>query len=578
MSKVLKNGIFTTLCFFLLLGLSWSCSDMDDYKKYIEDGEISYTGKIDSLMLFSGRNRVLIEGLFIADPKIVECRIFWNSGSDSLSVPITRTNGVDTLSVLIEGLGENVHNFEIRTYDALGNSSIPMYGIGTAYGDRYQASLINRPVISNDMGGGALTINYGSMDLTTGVFGTEVNYVDVTNMENTIIVPIDSTNVVIYDFQPGSEYTYRTLFLPDTTSIDTFYTDYVAYSPRLEVTPAPYLKNTSAPFAKATWDGSRWGTPADWIHNSAALSHNGYGALDGDVFDLESGWGQPDIINGKVYQTVNLEAGTYIFNINIKELNYEGADNNADKGYFTIASGSTLPDVDDVESSSKTIAYERINKVNGLSRSVVFTITEEVAQVSIGVQTTNDQGAGRYLKINSFELIGLTEAPYLKNASNFELAESGSRWGTPADWIHNEGALSHAGYGAYDGNTSTFDLESGWGEPDIINGKVYQTMYLAPGTYTYSIEISATNYEGADSNKDKAYFIVANGDTLPDVDDAETSTSSIVYERVNKSNGNSRSLEFTLTEVTQVSIGVETTNDQGAGRYLQIKKFTLVKQ
>ena len=563
---------FLTLCLFSVL---WSCSEMDEYKKFTEGGEISYTGKMDSLKILPGKNRVLLQGLIIADPKVSEYRVFWNSGKDSISVPIDRSQGVDTISKIIEGLEENIYNFEVRTYDDPGNSSIPVYSTGEVFGERYQNSLNNRPVISNELVGSNLTVNYAGMDRTSGVIGTEIDYTTTAGEMNTAFVPIDSSSAIINDFSSGSEYRYRTLFVPEPTSIDTFYANYKAFTPQMQISSPPYFKNASYPFEIGDNSGGRWNTPANWIHNEAALSHEGYGALDGDLFDIESGWGQPDIINGKVYQTFVLEPGTYVYNINIKEMNYQGADSNKDKGYFTVAMGASLPDVDKVESSDATLAYERINKANGLSRTLTFTINE-VTQVSIGVETTNDQGAGRYLKINSFDLGKLAEAPYLKNASSpYEIGDnSGGRWNTPANWTHNEAALSHNGYGALDGNL--FDIESGWGEADIINGKVYQTIYLEPGTYTYSIDIKESNYEGGDTEKDNGYFVVAKGATLPDVADVETSEEVLVYEQVHKSNL-APSMEFTINEITQVSIGVETTNDQEQGRYLKINSFNLNK-
>ena len=47
----------------LVVGIAiFSCSDEDEYLKYVEGGEISYTGKIDSLKVYPGLNRVKIEG------------------------------------------------------------------------------------------------------------------------------------------------------------------------------------------------------------------------------------------------------------------------------------------------------------------------------------------------------------------------------------------------------------------------------------------------------------------------------------------------------------------------------------
>lgn len=578
--KTYKKQFFLLLCFVALAFTA--CSDeMEEYRKFTEGGEINYTEKLDSVEVFTGRERLYLRGVLKADPKVTSFRVYWNTKTDSVVVPVTRTKPVDTLGVYIDNLEENIYNLEIRTYDDELNSSIPVNVTAEVYGERYQNTLYNRPVISNVLIGTDLTVSYSSMDLTTGVLGTEIQYTSSNTSEiEELFVPIDSAMAFIEDFTSGSEYQYRTIFKPEPTSIDTFYTDYQAYIPEPKLTDPPYLVNSTYPF-EILEGGSRWGTPAGWIHNEAALSHDGYGALDGEIFDLESGWGQPDLINAKVYQTVILPAGTYAYSINIAELNYEGADNNLDQGYFTVARGPQLPDVSEVETSSETLAYERVNRANGLNRLLTFSL-EETTQVSIGVQTTNDQGAGRYLKINSFALNQFSEAPYLKNASvPFRLATQGSRWGTPADWIHNDAAMSHTDngpQGAYDGNSATWDLESGWGQPDILNGKVYQVLFLEPGTYTYTINIFATNYQGTRGTADQGYFVVAEGNTLPDVVDVEEAEETLVFERVDSENGNVSTLTFTITEPTEVAIGAETTNDEGAGRYLQVESFRLVKQ
>ena len=72
------------LCMLLLIILS-SCSKIDGYKSiYTAGGQIVYPGKMDSVKVFSGKNRVKITGLFTSDPKIVKYRVFWNSRQDSI--------------------------------------------------------------------------------------------------------------------------------------------------------------------------------------------------------------------------------------------------------------------------------------------------------------------------------------------------------------------------------------------------------------------------------------------------------------------------------------------------------------
>ncbi|MGY0036733.1 DUF4998 domain-containing protein [Pedobacter sp. NJ-S-72] len=109
---------------FMMLILS-ACTKMDEYKtKFAAGGPIVYPGKIDSVKVLSGKNRVMITGLFTSDPQIVKYRVFWNSKRDSIEVPIIRTNGVDTAKLIIPNLPQGVMSFEVRTYDKLGHISL----------------------------------------------------------------------------------------------------------------------------------------------------------------------------------------------------------------------------------------------------------------------------------------------------------------------------------------------------------------------------------------------------------------------------------------------------------------------
>lgn len=397
-----KKYFVHAFAFLLVAAAISSCTSMDEgYKDFIKDGEISYTGKIDSLQIFSGRNRVQVKGLFISDPKITECRIYWDNRVDSVVVPITRTQGIDVLDVVINNLIENVHNFEVRTFDKLGNASIPVFKIGTVYGDRFQSSLYNRPIASKYFSPKLTTINFASMDLSTGAYAVEVTYTNTSNAIAKVQLPIAQSRLDITDFKLGSSFTYKTLFKPNAASIDTF----ESVTTTVTGNEIQYLNNFYYPFARLSYDGARWGTPTEWVVNAAAKSHVvssvNYGGLDALYFSFESGWGQPAITNGKIYQTMTLPAGTYAYIININATSY-AADAN-DKGYFIVANGNTIPDVNDVETSTSTLKWERVKNVNPLIRTLSFTLAADT-EVSVGVVTTSST-AGRHLKINYFKLV-----------------------------------------------------------------------------------------------------------------------------------------------------------------------------
>lgn len=227
----LKYKWFVVILIGCVLGVL-SCTSPDDYLKFTEGGAISYTGKIDSLKVFSGHDRIKVQGLIISDPKVSELRVFWNNKNDSVVIPINRTSGVDEISSIIENLPENIYNFEVKTFDAKGNGSVSQTVSAQTYGERYQASLTNRKIISSNLSiNKALTIDFATMDLTTGAYATEIIYTDNLNVEHTVTVPVGTSQIVIANYKEGSQFKHRSLFLPTPTSIDTFYTDYVNVGP-----------------------------------------------------------------------------------------------------------------------------------------------------------------------------------------------------------------------------------------------------------------------------------------------------------------------------------------------------------
>ncbi len=400
--KILVTVFVITLAFVI-----YSCSSEDGYLKFTEGGEISYTGKIDSLKVFSGHNRAAIEGLIFSDPKVSELKIYWNNRVNSITIPIERTAGVDMVSAIIPDLPENIYNFEVRTFDADGNGSISQFVTVEVFGNRYLNSLTNRPVVSNVLLGNMLTINYADMDLSTGVQGTEVKYSSVTDEIKTVFVPISDVSVVINDFKSGSTYQYRTVFKPTETAIDDFYTAYVNVKPIV----APVLLNAKQPFTASATDGGRWGNLADWTSNAAIKNHNGYGGWDGgccgkanaSTWNTESGWGAPGITNGKIYQTVTAEAATFRFKVVVFESNYDV--NDPGGSYFVVAKGNGIPDVENLATAPEVLKYKRVlgHGIGATEYILEFTV-DQAGPITVGFVTSQPDW-GRFCTIKSLEIV-----------------------------------------------------------------------------------------------------------------------------------------------------------------------------
>ncbi|WP_188347404.1 DUF4998 domain-containing protein [Sphingobacterium cavernae] len=374
---------------------------MDDYKKYIEDQPVlNYTGKVDSVKVFSGQNRVLIQGLLVSDPKIKEARIYWDGRRDSIVVPINRTFGVDTLKAAINNLEDRVYNFEIVTFDDQGNKSVKVYAFGRSYGQNYLLSLINRPIAVNSLKtyDNTFSATFSNVDRTLGIFATEVKYTDLNGTEKSKRLGIDENALSLTNVKIGEKMSYRSLYLPDTLCLDTFYTAFTEFKPALT-----YYRNMGYPFTPTNLSG-RWGVLANWESNAAANGISGRGSYDQNsgigVMASEAGWGTPNINNGKTYQTSTLPQGRYKVQIEFRRNNVT---NNVDATnnliYFVVTNNGTIPNAVDVPNAEK-LGYYDLMWIHDDYRIVSFEFDNPSTQnVTIGVVANLMSSSNQYFNV-----------------------------------------------------------------------------------------------------------------------------------------------------------------------------------
>lgn len=231
MKKILSIIIPLTALAFVFAG----CSDMNEkHELFMEEGERIYIGKVDSLKVFPGENCVNLR-FWASDPRVKSVGFYWTPYSDSLLTDIQKTSPVDSFEVFIgEASGSNPiqegsYMLKAVTYDNAGHSSIPYETTMTIYGDRYRSTLTNRVLSSMEYTNetGSLSL-YFAGPLNEQDMGIEISYTDrdgntqkevIPNAE--ITSPVTFTNV---DVEKGVF--YRTMFLPEPTAIDTFFTDF----------------------------------------------------------------------------------------------------------------------------------------------------------------------------------------------------------------------------------------------------------------------------------------------------------------------------------------------------------------
>ena len=219
-----------------------ACSKMDDgYIKFIEKGSIIYVGTPDSVKVYPGKERLKLSWI-MSDLTAVRANIYWNNKSDSLIVPIALPAGQDTLEVMLKNLKESSYSFSIIMYDKNNNRSVSVNAIGKVYGDTYVNSLLSRPIKSAIYVSGKTTLTWGAADQT--VISTEVTYLDKFDKKQTIAVPVadQTTQLDNYDIKIAESFAYRTLYVPDSLSLDTFYS--AAEVVKVTGPPTEYVRTT----------------------------------------------------------------------------------------------------------------------------------------------------------------------------------------------------------------------------------------------------------------------------------------------------------------------------------------------
>ncbi|MDR1415421.1 MAG: discoidin domain-containing protein [Odoribacteraceae bacterium] len=255
-----------------------ACDDMTDiYRDYLDRGETIYIGRVDSLQLFPGNGRVMLAWEINADPKLVECIVYIDGRADSVVVPIIRDaeGGRQAMSVVVEGLSERGHIFEIRTRDANGNVSLKTEKSAICYGARYVASLSNRAVVGQEADPGEVRVSWG---MAENAIGVEMNYVNNVGVPVSVVVLPEETVSVFADYVSGGEFSYSTLYLPVPTSIDTF-------------RAAPVVMNFARAAVPLTNKGD-WTLVEETSHGSYGWTFDGGAwAFDGDnSTGWHSGW------------------------------------------------------------------------------------------------------------------------------------------------------------------------------------------------------------------------------------------------------------------------------------------------
>ncbi|NDV80997.1 DUF4998 domain-containing protein [Bacteroides sp. 51] len=208
------------------------CSGIqDDFKQYLDEGETIYVGKLDSIVVHPGKNRVMIEGLMPYGITQTKCVFTWTTPSGLAEVEefdIVRNTQEDKFQFVIAPLEEGQHDFKVVTLDAKGNSSIVVQVGGYSYGEIYQSTLGNRQILKiesdsdndDDARIDWLPINHEQFN------GCEIEYDKIDGTKASLTVGKTDATTTLPGYKPQGVLKWRSLYLPDVLAIDVFTTEW----------------------------------------------------------------------------------------------------------------------------------------------------------------------------------------------------------------------------------------------------------------------------------------------------------------------------------------------------------------
>lgn len=214
------------LCILLVAGIAGCSKKNEDYKSFVENGEIVYPGIISKTGFMPGKLRATLTWSPSPDPNVVRYLIYWNNKSDSLSVNAVSHDPRDTVKVVIPSLNEYVYSFTVYCYDAKGNKSIPVdINNVKVFGTVYEGGLLNRgynadkPYEVNE--DGSVRLFFNTPDTIN--IATYVDFEDNTGAAKRAVLKPDDLSVLLPDYKANTPILYRSAYIPVRSATDTFY-------------------------------------------------------------------------------------------------------------------------------------------------------------------------------------------------------------------------------------------------------------------------------------------------------------------------------------------------------------------
>lgn len=492
-----------------------------------EDNNLTGPATVSELKAYPGINRVKLE--FDVPSDATHGKVFHGKG-DFHEFLIDGDESKQT--VIVEGLTEAEQVIRVVTFNADSITSEPKGVKVMIYGEKYQNGLTNRTLISQN------TLSPTSIDM---IFGdakqdeveVRILFKNTTGQNDSIVIPNNQKVITVNEIDLTEPYYYYTVYSPVAEPLDYFVTA------RLDAQVAAMMNFEKENWTIAGFSDETPGSDGKWGVAANIIDDNANSDWHSTITEMPH-WITVDM------QTEKLIDGFYFvqtqdFNITglAKKFTFETS---VDNENWTLAREGEF--ADNRFRQSYTLKgrvqarYFRITIFDGHGGAG----TSQIAEIDL-FNEGNSSGENGPREI---PLINATK-PFQGDGSDLFPAVGAGRMQRVEGWTHNENA-----YISRDNESFAIWSSAVWGIADVNNGKIYQTLELQPGNYTFNIDAGHTSNDDCTD----VFGLIVAGDNLPDFSDVTTHTSVLGYSDLVANKESMNSISFTLDASTVVSLGI----------------------
>tara|TARA_B100001057_G_scaffold500703_1_gene617266 strand:+ start:1801 stop:3543 length:1743 start_codon:yes stop_codon:yes gene_type:complete len=220
----MKKILLLVILNFLIIH---SCTEMDSIHGRYLDGEIVYSGKLDSIQVRSGYYRVQVDGQtrFLGNSKKIYVEFEERKESFQIDEEVE-----DIFSFIIENLDEQTYEFNIQTEDEYQNLSVPQIvsgkSVGETFVDNQESRKLSEYITKSD---GYIYANFAGNSESPNVLFTILNYQLDSGDYKYDTVFVNQREIRLEEFIPNSKIKAISYVKSGDNGIDTIELNQVEY-------------------------------------------------------------------------------------------------------------------------------------------------------------------------------------------------------------------------------------------------------------------------------------------------------------------------------------------------------------